>query len=104
MGPIVTGPAPGPSFDPEQPWQLDPRVALRPETFGALAYHYGTRRLAFLKSAGLVQVVKALADHESAASALAAHTSSPKQHDRYAAALAHLAGLGIISSRPGDRP
>lgn len=100
MGPIVTGPAPEAAFDPEQPWQLDPRVALRPEAFGALAYHYGTRRLAFLKSAGLVEVVKALADHDSAAAALTAHTSGPRQHERYAAALAHLAGLGIISPRP----
>lgn len=101
MGPIVTGSAPGSTFDADQPWQLDPKVALRPETFGALAYHYGTRRLAFLKSAGLVQVVKTLGDHESAASALTAHTSSPQQHERYAAALAHLAGLGIISPRGG---
>ena len=31
--------------------ELAPRVALRPEPFGALAYHYGTRRLVFLKTA-----------------------------------------------------
>ena len=29
--------------------ELAPRVALRPEPFGALAYHYGTRRLVFVK-------------------------------------------------------
>ena len=28
--------------------ELDPQVALRPEPFGALAYHYGNRRLVFL--------------------------------------------------------
>ncbi|MGZ4705982.1 MAG: mycofactocin biosynthesis chaperone MftB, partial [Acidimicrobiales bacterium] len=33
------------SFDPTKPYRLDPRVALRPEPFGALAYHYGNRRL-----------------------------------------------------------
>jgi putative mycofactocin binding protein MftB len=87
-------------FDPDRPWQLDPKVALRPETFGALAYHYGSRRLAFLKSAGLVDVVKALAHHDSAAAALAAHTKTPKQQERYTAALAHLAGLGILTPRP----
>ena len=30
---------------------LDPQVALRPEPFGALAYHYGNRRLIFLQVA-----------------------------------------------------
>jgi putative mycofactocin binding protein MftB len=29
------------------------RKSLRPEPFGALAYHYGTRRLVFLKDAML---------------------------------------------------
>jgi hypothetical protein len=32
-------------------------VALRDESFGALAYHYGTRRLLFLKSRPLVELV-----------------------------------------------
>ena len=39
---------------------LDPQVALRPEPFGALAYHYGTRRLIFLKHPDVVRVVRAL--------------------------------------------
>jgi putative mycofactocin binding protein MftB len=86
-------------FDPQRPYRLDPKVALRPEEFGALAYHYGTRRLAFLKSPVLVDVVKALADHPSADDALAVHVTTPKQHERFAAALAHLAGLGIICPR-----
>ncbi|MCX6513169.1 MAG: mycofactocin biosynthesis chaperone MftB [Actinobacteria bacterium] len=30
--------------------ELHPEVALRDESFGALAYHYGNRRLVFLKS------------------------------------------------------
>ena len=29
--------------------QLDPEVELRPERFGALAYHFGTRRLSFVR-------------------------------------------------------
>ena len=45
--------------------ELAPRVALRPEPFGALAYHYGTRRLVFLKDRQLVRVVEALAAHAS---------------------------------------
>ncbi|MEO6652764.1 MAG: mycofactocin biosynthesis chaperone MftB [Ilumatobacteraceae bacterium] len=43
--------------------ELHPRVALRPEPFGALAYHFDTRRLVFLKHPDVVLVVRALADH-----------------------------------------
>ena len=38
------------AFDPDRAWRVHPQVALRDESFGALAYHYGTRRLLFLKS------------------------------------------------------
>jgi putative mycofactocin binding protein MftB len=41
-------------------WRLAPQVALRPEPFGALAYHFGTRRLSFLKSRILFDVVTTL--------------------------------------------
>lgn len=51
---------------------LDPQVALRPEPFGALAYHYGNRRLVFLKHPDVVRVVQALADHDTVADALRA--------------------------------
>lgn len=44
-------------------WTVAPGVALRPEPFGALAYHFGTRRLTFLKSPELAAVVRSLADH-----------------------------------------
>ena len=37
---------------------LDPQVALRPEPFGVLAYHYGNRRLIFLKHPDVVRVVR----------------------------------------------
>jgi putative mycofactocin binding protein MftB len=37
-----------------QPWALAPPVALRPEPFGALAYHFGNRRLVFLRRPELV--------------------------------------------------
>lgn len=51
---------------------LHPQVALRPEPFGALAYHYDTRKLVFLKHPDVVRVVQSLADHDTVADALAA--------------------------------
>jgi len=39
---------------------LHPQVALRPEPFGALAYHYGNRKLVFLKHPDVVRVVQFL--------------------------------------------
>lgn len=45
-------------------------MSLRPEPFGALAYHYDNRRLNFLRSPDLVNVVKSLAEHKTVALAL----------------------------------
>jgi len=52
--------------------ELDQQVALRPEPFGALAYHYGNRRLNFLRDPDLVTLVEHLAEHPSVDAALAA--------------------------------
>jgi len=51
------------AFDPDRGWQLHPQVAVRPEPFGALLYHFGTRKLSFLKNRTIVEVVNSLADH-----------------------------------------
>jgi putative mycofactocin binding protein MftB len=51
---------------------LNPQVALRPEPFGALAYHYGNRRLIFLKHPDVVRVVRALDGRETLADTLTA--------------------------------
>ncbi|MHB1774406.1 MAG: mycofactocin biosynthesis chaperone MftB [Acidimicrobiales bacterium] len=91
----------GPSaaaFDPGRGWRLHPQVALRPEEFGALAYHYGNRRLVFLKSPRLVSLVSALADHPTADGALEA-TVPATERDRYRRALAHLAASEVIDAR-----
>ena len=45
---------------------LDPQVTLRPEPFGALAYHYGNRKLIFLKHPDVVRVVKYIDDNQNA--------------------------------------
>ena len=56
-------------FDPELSWRLHPQVAVRPEPFGALLYHFGTRKLSFLKNRTIVEVINSLADHPDARSA-----------------------------------
>ena len=62
----------GSGFDLDRPWYVDERVAIRPEPFGALLYHFGTRRLSFLKNTTVLAVVRSLADHPSARSACTA--------------------------------
>ncbi|MEY8018034.1 mycofactocin biosynthesis chaperone MftB [Mycobacterium servetii] len=50
-------------FDPDLGWRLHPQVAVRPESFGALLYHFGTRKLSFLKNRTILTVVRSLAEH-----------------------------------------
>jgi len=69
---------------------------VRPEPFGALVYHFGTRRLTFLKSRLLLDVVRALADHGSARDACRAAGVAEAELPRYEQALATLAGGGMI--------
>jgi mycofactocin biosynthesis protein MftB len=85
-------------FDAEAAWGLHPQVALRPEEFGALAYHYGNRRLVFLKSPTLVELVASLERFDSARAALAAMVE-PDEHRRYQSALARLAASEVIRAR-----
>jgi len=86
-------------FDLNRGWRLNPAVALRPEPFGALAYHFGNRRLSFLKTRALVTVVRLLESHDSASDALAAAGVPARQRARYAAALAALADSEVIDAR-----
>jgi mycofactocin biosynthesis protein MftB len=60
------------AFDPDRGWRLHHQVSVRPEPFGALLYHFGTRKLSFLKSRTIVDVVDALAEQPDARSALRA--------------------------------
>ena len=82
-------------FDSSARYRLDPSVAVRPEPFGALAYHYGSRRLTFLRSAMLADLVKQLDQHESVDAALEA-TVPEKQRGSYRKALASLAESRFI--------
>jgi len=65
----------------DEAWTLSPSVALRPEPFGALAYHFGNRKLTFLKRPELVQVVQGLASQPDVRSALLAADVPAHQHD-----------------------
>jgi putative mycofactocin binding protein MftB len=80
-------------------WELDPQVALRPEPFGALAYHYGNRRLTFLRSADLVELVRSLGDHASVDDALAASAIADDRWASYERALESLAASEVIRPR-----
>jgi putative mycofactocin binding protein MftB len=84
----------------DEAWTLSPSVALRPEPFGALAYHFGNRKLTFLKRPELVRVVQGLASQPDVRSALVAADVPAHQHDAYAAALRSLAATDMIRPRP----
>jgi mycofactocin biosynthesis protein MftB len=87
------------AFDVSRAYRLNPAATLRPEPFGALAYHFGNRRLSFLKSRQLVTVVRLLENHDSAAGALDAAGVPAGQRDRYTEALAALADSEVIDER-----
>jgi putative mycofactocin binding protein MftB len=83
------------SFNSSAPYRLDEKVALRPEPFGALAYHYGSRRLTFLRSKLLATVVEALGSYPSVDAALEAQVPAAQQ-DNYRRALESLASSEFI--------
>jgi mycofactocin biosynthesis protein MftB len=86
------------TFDLSGAWALDDHVALRPEAFGALAYHFDTRRLSFLKSPILVKLVERLGDYPTAQEACGAVGLETMQGPMLAA-LETLARTGMIVPR-----
>jgi mycofactocin biosynthesis protein MftB len=97
-------PAPTADFDPSLPWRRARSVALRPEPFGALVYHFGNRKLSFLKSRTLVAVVETLAEHPSADATLVACGVPDAQLPAYRRALADLARSQMIERRASSPP
>jgi putative mycofactocin binding protein MftB len=83
----------------DQRWALSPSVALRPEPFGALAYHFGNRKLVFLKRPELVEVVRGLAAAEDVRSALVAAGVPESSWASYVEALRGLAASDLIRLR-----
>jgi putative mycofactocin binding protein MftB len=80
------------AFDPDLKWRLHHQVAVRPEPFGALLYHFGTRKLSFLKNRTIVEVVQSLDAHGDARSACRAAGIDDSQQAPY------LHALGVLAS------
>jgi putative mycofactocin binding protein MftB len=94
--PAATGGAA--AFRADLAYEKHPRVAVRHEEFGGLAYHYGNRRLVFLKSPALVDVVEALASYPTAGDALAACVPGGQER-ACVTALGGLLAAGVIRVR-----
>ena len=91
--------APAAAFDLDAAWQLHPQVSIRPERFGALLYHFGTRRLSFLKNPTLLAIVSALETERSARTACVASGVAAPDMPIYTRALATLAASTMICER-----
>ncbi len=88
------------AFDTDAHWALHPKVQIRPERFGALLYHFGTRRLSFVKSLTLLSVLERLADSGSAREAIHDAGVAPTQAHSMERALATLARSEMICRQP----
>ncbi|MEM7275520.1 MAG: mycofactocin biosynthesis chaperone MftB [Actinomycetota bacterium] len=82
-------------------WRLHPRVALRPEPFGALAYHYDNRRLNFLRSPDLVALVEVLESHQSPRMAFDAQGIDARRWPAFQRALTALAASDFLQPVDG---
>jgi putative mycofactocin binding protein MftB len=92
--------SPGPLAD--RALELAPRVAMRSEPFGALAYHYGTRRLVFLKDRDLVRVANALASHPTLGAAFDACENPERRRPAFERAIAGLIDSEMVRERAGS--
>jgi putative mycofactocin binding protein MftB len=84
------------AFDPGLGWRLHHQVAVRPEPFGALLYHFGTRKLSFLKNRTIVDVVKSLDEQPDAVAALRAAGIDDEQQAPYLHALGVLVKSNML--------
>ncbi len=83
--------------------ELDPQVAVRPEPFGALAYHYGNRRLVFMKHPDVVAVATALSEHDSLAATLTACGVTEARWPSFEKAIVSLMESHVIRQRAQPR-
>jgi putative mycofactocin binding protein MftB len=85
----------------DRAWELAPQVSVRPEPFGALLYHFGTRRLSFLKDRRLLAVVQGLAEASSARHACVEAGVEASEMTAYERALDRLADTDMVRERSG---
>ena len=86
-------------LDSRAAWALHPAVSVRPESFGALLYHFGNRKLSFLKDRTLLAVVNAIGEQPSLDAALDACDVSAEDRPRYLKALQTLVASEIVVRR-----
>ncbi len=89
-------------FDAGRAYEKHPQVAIRREGFGGLAYHFGNRRLVFLKAPELVALVEALGDFASANEAMDACVPA-QRHGACGKALSSLLASDMIRPRQERR-
>ena len=89
--------SPDTALDLDARWALHPQVALRPESFGALLYHFGTRKLSFLKNRTIVAIIESFPEHPDMRSAIAAAGIDESKMAPYTKALATLADSKMIT-------
>jgi putative mycofactocin binding protein MftB len=88
-----------PGIDLDRAWDLHPQVSVRPEPFGALLYHFGTRKLSFLKDRRLLDVERNLEDAPTARDACTRAEVPASDLPRYGAALGALARSAMLVER-----
>jgi putative mycofactocin binding protein MftB len=77
-------------------YALHPQVGLREEKFGALAYHYGNRRLTFLNDDRLVAVIRTVEQYDDIDAALAAVGVVAEQRPAFYRALERLREAEVL--------
>ena len=92
-------------IDTAAAYSLHPNVAIRPEPFGALVYHYGNRKLVFLKSPRMVSVVRALDGECIVDQVLREQAVTDRQRANYLVALTSLLRSDmIVATAPVHTP
>jgi putative mycofactocin binding protein MftB len=86
-------------MDLGQLYGLDPRVSMRPEEFGALVYHFGNRKLSFLKSPDMLRVLEQLDNEPTLEGALEAAGIERRRWPTFLKALESLEASEMVRAR-----